>query len=192
MARPKVHTDELRELLMAHVLSTVEGEGISALSLRTVAQVAGTSTAAVYSLFGSKEALQRAVLIRGYEDFADAQNEVAVTGDPVTDLAGLGAVYVQWALDHPRLYQLMFGESLVGVAPSSEVTDASQRAMQRLTDAVRRALDAGEFSGGDVPTIATSLWAQVHGLASLMLSGRLPEGADVATAALATIEGWRD
>lgn len=193
MARPRVHTDELRESLMTHALSAVEKDGIAGLSLRAIAQGAGTSTAAVYSLFGSKEALQRAVLVRAYEGFAEEQNQVEVTEDPVTDLAGLGAVYVQWALGHPRLYQLMFGESLVGVGPSAEVAGASQRAMRRLTDGVRRAVNNGDFRGadGDVPTIATSLWAQVHGLASLMLAGRLPDGVDVATAALATIEGWR-
>jgi AcrR family transcriptional regulator len=190
MARPKTHTPEVAERLMASALDVVHSEGIGALALRTLAQRAGTSTTAVYALFGSKEALQRAVLVRGFLQFAEAQESAPAIDDPATDIAGLGAVYVQWALDNPRLYEAMFGEALAGMTPSAELQEASTRSMVRVTDAVRRALAAGIFRSAAEQTIVVSLWAQVHGLASLMIAGRVPAEADPGAAAYAAIEGW--
>lgn len=190
MARPRTHTDELRERLMKQALDEVAETGLAALALRRLAERSGTSTAAVYSLFGSKEALQRAVLARAFDDFAAHQEKVPVTNDPVTDIAGLGMQYIQWAVDHPRHYEAMFGETLAGMSPSSELQVAGGRAMARVGDAVRRAIDSGVFRPSDEATVVTSLWAQVHGLASLRNAGQLPGDADLATAAWATIEGW--
>lgn len=191
MARPKTHTPEVGERLMGCALNVVHSEGIGALALRTLAQQAGTSTTAVYALFGSKEALQRAVLVRGFLQFAEAQESVPATDDPANDIAGLGAVYVQWALDNARLYEAMFGEALAGMTPSTELHEASTRSMVRVTDAVRRAVAAGVFRPAAEETIVVSLWAQVHGLASLMIADRVPAEADPGAAALAAIEGWR-
>ncbi|GAA1479754.1 TetR/AcrR family transcriptional regulator [Gordonia sinesedis] len=169
----------------------VTTEGIAGLSVRRIAQAAQTSTTAVYSLFGGKEELQRGVIVRAFSSFAQSQESIPATDDPVTDAAGLGVMYLQWALDNPRLYQVMFGQELAGVAPSAEVDQASARAIAPLTDAVRRAIDTGAFRAEHPATIVASLWSTVHGLTELLLTGRLPDGADPAKAAMATLDGWR-
>lgn len=175
---------------MVCALEAVARDGIGSLPLRSIAERAETSTTAVYALFGNKEGMQRAVLTRAFGEFADSQDLVEVTDDPVTDIAGLGAQYVQWAIDHPRLYEAMYGQALAGLAPSEELDRARVRAVAGISDAVQRALDGGVFRPADPATVTASLWAQVHGLASLMIAGHLPEGADPALAALATIDGW--
>ncbi|WP_109507737.1 TetR/AcrR family transcriptional regulator [Nocardioides speluncae] len=190
MARPKTHTAEVAERLMECALEAVARDGIGSLPLRSIAERAETSTTAVYALFGNKEGMQRAVLTRAFGEFADDQELIEVTDDPVTDIAGLGAHYVQWAIDHPRLYEAMYGEALAGLTPSEELSEARLRAVARISDAVQRALDSGAFRPADHATVVVSLWAQVHGLATLMMAGHLPDGADPALAAWATIEGW--
>lgn len=190
MARPRTHTAELGEQIMACALATVAERGIAALALRDVAERAGTSTAAVYSLFGSKEALHQAVLISAFTAFADAQASDPPTDDPVTDIAGLGLRYVGWATEHPRLYEAMFTDAAAGLTRSPELDTARLRAIERITDAVRRALDTGRFRPAGVDTVVTSLWAQVHGLSVLTIAGQIPEEVDVMSAAWAVIEGW--
>ncbi|MEV5001720.1 TetR/AcrR family transcriptional regulator [Nocardioides sp. LML1-1-1.1] len=190
MARPRTHTLELRAEIMACALATVAEHGIAALALRDVAERAGTSTAAVYSLFGNKEALHQAVLISAFTAFADAQATDPPTDDPVTDIAGLGLRYVGWATEHPRLYEAMFTDAAAGLTRSPELDTARLRAIERITDAVRRALDAGRFRPAPVDTVVTSLWAQVHGLSVLTIAGQIPEEVDVMSAAWAVIEGW--
>lgn len=190
MARPRTHTPDLRETIMACALATVEELGIAALALRDVAERAGTSTSAVYSLFGSKEALHDAVLISAFTAFADDQRSDAPSDDPVTDIAGLGARYIQWALDRPRLYEAMFTDAAAGLTPSPGLAAARARAIAGVSDAVRRALASGAFRPADEATVVASLWAQVHGLSVLINAGQLSTDVDVATAAWATIDGW--
>ena len=191
MARPKTHTDELRTELLACAIEAVAEKGIGSLTLRELTVRANTSTSAVYSCFGNKEALQHAVLVQALTDFAVAQEEVAADADPVDYLAALGLQYVTWALDNPRLYEAMYGASLAGVESTPELQAAEARAMACVATGVASALESGMFRAGELATVVTALWAQVHGLASLMISGQLPEGADPAVAAFSTIEGWR-
>lgn len=191
MARPKTHTPEVRERLVARALEVARDEGIGALALRSLAESAGTSTTAVYALFGGKDALKAAVLASAFNDFAAAQEAIPATDDPVMDIAWTGASYIQWAVDHPRLYEAMFGETASRIASTPELDAAGARAFACVHDAVRRAQASGAFRPADEATVVTSLWAQVHGLASLMIAGLLPAGADPAVAAFATIDGWR-
>ena len=57
MGRPRVHDEATRATLRAVAEQLVAEGGAPALSVRAVAKKAGTSTRAVYSLFGSKEGL---------------------------------------------------------------------------------------------------------------------------------------
>lgn len=191
MARPKMHTEAVGDRLVDEAMRIVADRGIAALSVRETASAAGTSTSAVYSLFGSKDGLARSVLVRAFESFAQAQVSATQSGEASTDLAGMGVMYVAWALENPRLYELMFGQSVVGIAESPETRAASAQAIAPLKDGVRRAIDAGIFRPAEVDTVVASLWSQVHGLSTLMLAGRFPEGADPGASAMAIIDGWR-
>ncbi|MFW0783877.1 TetR/AcrR family transcriptional regulator [Gordonia sp. CPCC 206044] len=190
MARPKVHTDELRDRLLDEAVRVVGAHGITALSVRDVARSAGTSTTAVYSLFGNKDGLVRGVLVRAFDSFSAAQESNAPDGGPA-DLAGLGVQYVGWAMENPRLYEVMFGEAMTGIAPTPETDAASARAIAPLRRGVTQAIESGLFRSADVDTVVASLWSQVHGMALLLLSGHFPAGADPVAAATAIIDGWR-
>ena len=57
MGRPREHDDETRAALRAATERIVSESGVGAFSVRGVAREVGTTTRAVYSLFGSKEGL---------------------------------------------------------------------------------------------------------------------------------------
>ena len=58
MGRPREHDDQTRESLRAAAEQLFSGErGPSGVSVRAVAERVGTSTRAIYSLFGSQEGL---------------------------------------------------------------------------------------------------------------------------------------
>src|SRR3954469_7471977 len=104
MARPRVHDENLRSQLLETAGRLVTEEGIAALSLRTLAAKAGTSTTAVYSLFGGKPALLGALFEESFTSFGKSQRAVPITGDALTDLTALGRAYWRWARRHPHLY----------------------------------------------------------------------------------------
>src|SRR6478735_5335112 len=154
MARPRVHDDALRARLLEQASALVATGGAAALTVRDLAARAGTSASAVYSLFGSRDDLVRAVGDEAFARFAERLAAVPTTADPAADLLGLGLAYRQHALDDPHFYRVTFGV---------------------LRDAVGRVLGVDDDAAQEP---ALGLWALVHGLVELELDGLLPGRAD--------------
>jgi AcrR family transcriptional regulator len=189
MARPVVHTDSLRQELLAVTADLVDRDGPARVTLRDVAAAARTSTTAVYSLFGGKSQLLTAVVNDGFRSFHDSQVAAAPGG-----LQGLGAAYRAWALEHRALYRLMFGGALAAYADCQPSPEVAADAMEPLMDAVASAQSAGTLLQAPVEMVAVAIWAQVHGLVSLELAQVGPPDADWGAAYSAALDavarGW--
>ena len=112
MARPRTHDEALRLKLLDRAGELIAEDGPKALSLRKLAADAGTSTTAVYSLFGSKPDLVNALYTEGFRRFGRRMAGTRLTGDPVDDLVALGTAYRASALADPHLYGIMFTKSI--------------------------------------------------------------------------------
>ncbi len=189
MARPVVHTDSLRQDLLAATADLVDRDGPARVNLRDVAAAAGTSTTAVYSLFGGKSQLLTAVVDDGFRSFRDSQVAAAPGG-----LRGLGAAYRTWALEHRALYRLMFGGALAAYVDCQPSPAAAADAMEPLMQAVASAQSAGTVLQAPVEMVAVAIWGQVHGLVSLELAQVGPPDANWAAAYSAALDavarGW--
>lgn len=170
MPRPKIHDDELRTRLLERAGRIVAMEGIEALNLRALAGAEGTSTTAVYALFGGKAHLLSALHGGAFRSFGEAQRRAVTGDDALVDLSSLGASYHAWAIANPWLYIVMFSGALTGVEP---VADEATEAIAPLLATVTRLVDEGQFLG-DPLTIALSIWGMAHGIVSLELSGVSP------------------
>ncbi|OUZ07670.1 TetR family transcriptional regulator [Aeromicrobium sp. PE09-221] len=191
MARPVLHDETLRGRLLEVTAELVDQVGPAALSLRSVAREAGTSTTAIYALFGSKAQLLTALLNESFASFGAAQ--AAAAGD---GLVALGVAYRRWALDHPARYRLMFGGALMmseECAPDPELASA---AMLPLRECVEQLQRDGTFRREEPTTVAAVIWAQVHGMVSIELAGALPHEADADTlysaTLAATLRAWTE
>ena len=177
MARPVVHTSSLREELLAVTADLVDRHGPARVTLRDVAAAAGTSTSAVYSLFGGKSQLLTAVVDSGFQSFHESQAAAAPGG-----LQGLGVAYRTWALEHQALYRLMFGGALAAYVDCQPSPEVAAEAMVPLISAVAAAQKAGTLLEAPVEMVAVAIWGQVHGLVSLELAQVGPPDADWAAA----------
>ncbi|TSD62584.1 TetR/AcrR family transcriptional regulator [Aeromicrobium piscarium] len=189
MARPVLHDDALRGRLLEVTAEVVDRVGPAALSLRSVAREADTSTTAIYALFGSKAQLLAALLNESFASFGAAQAEAAEEG-----LAALGVAYRRWALDHPARYRLMFGGALMMSEECTPDPKLASASMAPLREAVERLQREGTFRPEDPATVAAVIWAQVHGMVSIELAGALPHEADAddlyAATLDATVRAW--
>jgi AcrR family transcriptional regulator len=176
MPRPKVHDEALRVRLLEAAVRTLSEEGPEALSLRKLAAQVGTSTTAVYSLFGGKPGLLEAVFDEAFARFGQRLAEVEPTGDPVDDLRVLGEAYRASALAEPHFYQVMFGSLGGAITPGPESRERAEATFRPLVDGVRRAMDAGALRRDDPVTVASGMWAAAHGLVSLELRSLMPMG----------------
>ncbi|MEE2522530.1 TetR-like C-terminal domain-containing protein [Pseudarthrobacter sp. J75] len=167
MARPVVHDEALRQRLLDVTAELVDRDGPEKVTLRDIAAAAGTSTSAIYSLFGGKSQLLTAVVNYGFKSFHASQEAAGKIG-----LKETGRAYRKWALEHDALYRLMFGGAMDAYAVGKEPADggATVDAMAPLIGAVTAAQDEGLIGQYNVLLIATAFWGQVHGLVSLELA----------------------
>jgi AcrR family transcriptional regulator len=196
VARPKLHDDALRIRLLDVAGTLLTTEGPDALSLRRLAAAAGTSTSAVYALFGGKPGILRELFIESFTRFAAHLDTVTPSDDPLADLLALGHAYRASALADPHLYAVMFGSPVPGFEPAPDDYAHAEATFAPLLDTVRRAVVAGLLRDADPAWIATALWANVHGLVSLELGSAMPAEAgrpgELFEAAIrANLDGWR-
>ncbi|MCP2302022.1 TetR/AcrR family transcriptional regulator [Actinokineospora globicatena] len=193
MPRPRTHDEALRVRLLDRAGELLSREGAAALSLRRVAADVGTSTTAVYSLFGGKPGLVRALYLEAFHRLGTRLRAVPATGDPVEDLVRLGIAYRASALADPHLYAVMFGGAIPGFEPDDDATQHSRAALDPLLAVIGSGVHSGVFTNTD-GTMAVACWAIVHGLVSLELLGNLPPGLDLAAtyerALRANTAGW--
>jgi AcrR family transcriptional regulator len=142
-SRPYHHGDLPAALLDAALRLLEEDE---AFSLRAVARRAGVSPNAPYRHYADKEALLAALATDGFARLADRL-------DAAAELTDMAEQYVAFALEHPRLFRLMYGRPTANAA----------------------AARPGEIRarGPADPVLQVGAWAMVHGLAVLLLDGKL-------------------
>ncbi len=158
---------------------TLVDQGLSALSLRKLAERAGTSTTAVYSLFGGKPELLRALFLEGVRRFTAAMAAVQPGRDPLDTIERLGLAYRDYGIANPHLYQVVFGGAIPELEPDDEAREETARAIAPLLDAVRAAREQGLFGDHPVEVIALALWSGVHGLVTLELNKSAPAALDI-------------
>ncbi|MGQ0715910.1 MAG: TetR/AcrR family transcriptional regulator [Pseudonocardiales bacterium] len=196
MPRPKLHDDALRIRLLETAGGLLTSAGPGALSLRRLATAAGTSTSAVYALFGGKPGLMRALFLEAFSRFGEYQDTVEPSDDPLADILALGRAYRASARADPHFYAVMFGSLMPGFEPTPQDMAHAEATFAPVLGAVRRAIAAGLLRDEDPVLIATALWANVHGLVSLELRGAIQKHAvspaEVFEAAIrANLDGWR-
>ena len=123
--------------------------GPAAFSVRAVAGEAGTTTRAVYALFGSADSLLVDALAQAaFEFLADGIDKLEPTDDAVADLVNVGVhVFRRLVIEHPALYRIAFQRIVHNLRPGPELTAARERAFAALLGRVERLRDAGGLGG---------------------------------------------
>jgi len=173
-AKHSYHHGDLRRALIDRAVELISQKGASAFTLREVARRAGVSHTAPYRHFADKDALLAAVAEEGFRALhqrsADAAQ--AASEHPMLRFASAGETYVLFAIDKPAHFKVMFA----GVGLDDEaLRTAADAAFEQLVDEVLIAQRAGVIRQGDARSIALASWSMVHGLATLVVDGALPE-----------------
>ncbi len=174
------HHPALREALISQALHDLETEGLEAVSLRRIAETAGVSKTAPYRHFADKRDLLVTLAADGFRLLAEALETVMPPSAPPPEvpheaLRTLFRVYMDFARERPALYKLMI--SRLGFELHSEACRLnSERALSCLVRAVAAAQAAGWRAHVDQTALVLSLWASVHGWATLLIDGLLPPG----------------
>jgi AcrR family transcriptional regulator len=178
MGRPKEHDARTAAALLDAAERIVAAEGPGAVSVRVIAAEVGTTTRAIYSLFGSKHGLIAALGARTFDLLGAAVDRLPTTDDAATDLvqAGLRG-FRRLVIEHPALFQLGVQQTGTTDEQVIEIRVAAARAWTVLQARVARLQQQGELGTWNVDEAATAFHALCEGLAALEIRGAFPAGA---------------
>lgn len=149
-----------------------EPKGAAGVSMRRVARLARITPMAIYKHFMNRDALLRAATateykrIGGYFRRANARSSIR-------GLRGMLG-YLDYALDHPNLFQYMFSSARKDAYTfPSELNAGKSPTLNILHSFVREAIDSGVLRKNDVFETSLAIWAHAHGLIALYHAGRI-------------------
>ncbi|MEE2527264.1 TetR/AcrR family transcriptional regulator [Hyphobacterium sp. HN65] len=151
----------------AETLFTKEGE--QGISMRRLAEAIDYSPAAIYKYFDSKEALFSEMRELFFERLIGRMNEAAEGGgDEHVLCARCGRVYIETALEEPNHYLMAFSFWKKDETPDEN--SFAFHAEEQLCGMIRSGIEKGLFRDMDPMVASKSVWASVHGIATLMAS----------------------
>jgi AcrR family transcriptional regulator len=180
------HHGDLRAALVEAALALLRERGVAALTLRAVARRAGVSHMAPYHHFADRQALVAALAQRGFERLLAAVRTRArrAGGDPLGQFRESAFGYVLFAVRNPALYRVMFGPEVARPDDHPGYRAAADAAYALITDGARALRAQGVIHWDDLDGLCAAIWAQLHGLAVLLLDGKLARGRDLERAAI--------
>jgi AcrR family transcriptional regulator len=137
-----------REILDA-AWDLVRADGLGSLSMRDLGARVGMRAQSLYAYFPSKYAIFDAMFAESNRELLRRLSDLDTTGDPSERLARHARVFIDFSVEDPVRYQLMFQRTIPGFEPSPEayapaidVLENARTAMRAcgITDA--RAFDA--------------------------------------------------
>jgi AcrR family transcriptional regulator len=137
-----------REILDA-AWDLVRADGLGSLSMRDLGARVGMRAQSLYAYFPSKYAIFDAMFAESNRELLHRLTDVETTGDPIVRLTRNARVFIDFSVEDPVRYQLMFQRTIPGFEPSPEayapaidVLENARTAMRAcgITDA--RAFDA--------------------------------------------------
>ena len=185
MGRPRTYDEALREQLILRASNMMSENGYHGVSLRVLTRDVGTSTNAVYTLFGSKEALMAEAMLRHLDSLISQEGMPPETDDPEQDLRSVAALYRDFAVGDPNSFNAAF-EALKETRKSRSLTDRVNPELRDLDKKLfghihtvcKRIASANPDADLDPQRMAVAVWALIHGYSALEISGALPKESD--------------
>jgi AcrR family transcriptional regulator len=156
--------DAAREMFVRH--------GYEATTMRAIAERIEYTPTAIYHHFRNKEALLAELCAADFRALAAAFQKIGRVEDPIERLRKSGRAYVQFGLDHPMQYRLMFmtprpkevDDQIRSDNPSESAYDFLR---QTCADVIATGKVREEYR--DANELALMAWSSLHGMLSLRI-----------------------
>lgn len=169
------HHGNLKEELLKEALKIIQTKGIEAVTLQVLGNNLGTSRSAIYRHFSSKQELLHNVMIYGFEIFENKIAPIFMQKDKDVEerLYIMGKSYIDFAIENPNLYRILFGEKFQDIREENcDVEDEEQATgFHALVALIIEGQETNKFNKEDAILQAQTIHALVHGIASLSIDG---------------------
>lgn len=192
---------EMKKLILEAAQHMFAEEGYANVSIRRIAEKIEYSPATIYLYYKDKDELLYAVHNQGFQVYLNSLWGIEQIADPFEKLKAVCHRYLQFGLDHPELYDLMFiDRAPVRHIEEVEEKDPGRQSYEGFVHIVQDCIDAGYLPGQDARSASFILWAYVHGVIALIIRRRCPfmdeasvrqVAQDAGDMLLSMVEGWK-
>ncbi len=175
VARKEKQKQEIRSLILEESMKLFVEEGFNKVSVRKIAERVQYSPTTLYLYFKDKNEILFYCCESGFKKMLEHNITLGLISDPIERLHQMGVNYLNFGLEYPEYYDLMF----IQEAPMSALIDmgagwsSGDQALEALKMIVQDAMDKGLLVPAKVETVAMAVWSMVHGLVSLAIRQRL-------------------
>jgi AcrR family transcriptional regulator len=192
LTRRQRERDSLRERILQAAVDLAQSEGWANVSMRRIAEAVDYTAPALYHHFESKDAVIVALRQRGYQLLLQRFERIRST-NPVERLAAMSRHHVDFAFEHRLLFNAMYGHG--GVSCESSEAPLEAQLVAAIVHRSAREIFAEGGASGHFDDEMDAVWASMHGIVALALSGPI-EGGRARAKALSqivlnnTIKAW--
>ena len=162
--------EELKTLILKASMKLFVEKGIGQTTIRNIADAIDYSIGTVYVYFKDKSAILHALHTQCFKELGGQFRVLYNVKDPLERLKAMGKVYIQYAMDNPDKYDLMFNlkepmEFLNNIKAIG--WDEGAATFEVLRTTVQECIKAGHFKGHNLEPLSYMIWSCVHGMCSL-------------------------
>lgn len=181
---------EMQALILEAAKELFLKEGYEKTSIRNIAEKIEYSPGTIYQYFDDKDDIFFVLHFFAFQDLLAEMDKNCQFENPLDNLFAIGKTYVNFALKNPELYDLMFvlrapmcslqskKEQLFKKISENESENSELKweegfaAFNRLQNIMQACIDKNLIKFTDATVASVSMWANVHGLASLYIRDR--------------------
>lgn len=160
-----------RQDILDAARGVISRKGIEDLTMRGLAEQIDYSPAGLYEYFDSKEAILQALCMEGHQRLTSVIRQVDASLSPPEYLLEIGLAYIDFALNNPEHYLLMF----TSVPSKTQLEDmlGEDSSFLVLLHAIQMGIEGGAFKprpGFGQYEMAYAAWSLVHGISMLRIT----------------------
>ncbi len=155
-------------------------EGYKSLSMRKIAKQANVSATSIYLYFENKDHLLHTLIEESVEDLSRFIEKKALSKtDSIERFKAITKSYVEFGIEYPEKYEIIYKVRSDSMAryPKEKFRKA-RRAYELLVKTIEESVGQGLMEVDKPVVAAYSIWAQLHGVVSVVLNKRLDSRID--------------
>lgn len=168
--------EDLKSLISKAAKKLFVEKGIEQTTIRNIANEIDYSVGTVYLYFKDKNDIFHNLHSQGFNMLFSQMQPLSNVQNPMERLKALGRVYLNFALENPDMYNLMF--TLNAPVEFIETTQTQEWNEGKATfgflkQTVQDCFNKGYFQNHALEPLSYAIWSCVHGMASLYISQRV-------------------
>lgn len=172
------HHGNLRKALLEAAIAAMAETGVSQFSLSELARKVGVTPAAAYKHFADKETLLAELAQYGFSLLRERFEAAAPEGKTPNSskqatlrFERIGQAYVQFGLDEPALFNLIFGKSAVSYRQKATSSGERTPTFAYFAKALEDLHTFGLIKHAPSPQHQWFAWSAIHGATELHVAG---------------------